>query len=171
MISKLVLTVIAEDRVGIVEELSRLVREAQGNWLDANLARLAGKFAGIIEIELPASNSGALQARLGSLSDMQVICHAGSSHYSHHGARLNLRVTGNDRPGIVSDITHVLRRVGANIRKLASHCDSAPNWGSPLFVLELEVELAPAMTPAELVALLEAVADDLMVDELAASSS
>ena len=79
MMSKLVLTVIAEDRVGIVEELSRLVREAQGNWLDANLARLAGKFAGIIEIELPASNSGALQASLGSLGNMQVFCHAGSS--------------------------------------------------------------------------------------------
>lgn len=166
MMATLVVTVIGDDRLGIVEDLSRLVREAGGNWLNANLGRLAGKFAGIIEVELPATAVALLQQQLASLAGLQISCHQGHSGGSDHSQPLQLRVTGNDRPGIVAEITAALRSGGANILQLESRRDSAPNWGSPLFVLELTVAPGVDTSAAALIEQLEAVADDLMVDQL-----
>lgn len=166
MMATLVITVIGDDRLGIVEDLSRLVREAGGNWLNANLGRLAGKFAGIIEVELPAAAVAPLQQQLTNLAGLQISCHQGDNASSDHSQPLQLRVTGNDRPGIVAEITAVLRSGGANILQLESRRDSAPNWGSPLFVLELTVAPSVDTSAAALIEQLEAVADDLMVDQL-----
>ncbi|MBQ1784300.1 MAG: glycine cleavage system protein R [Gammaproteobacteria bacterium] len=166
MMATLVLTVIGDDRLGIVEDLSRLVREADGNWLNANLGRLAGKFAGIIEVELPATAVAKLQQHLAMLTGLQISCHLGSSGGSDSSPPLQLRVTGNDRPGIVAEITAALRAGGANILQLESRRDSAPNWGSPLFVLDLTVAPNVDTSAVALIEQLEAVADDLMVDQL-----
>lgn len=164
MMTILVLTVIGDDRLGIVDDLSALVRDAQGNWLNANLGRLAGKFAGIIEIELPAAQVAPFEASLASVAGLQINCHQGQATAGNTTPPLLLKVTGNDRPGIVSEITRQLRTSGANILNLESRRDSAPNWGSPLFILELSVEPAIDTSPATLIEGLEAVADDLMVD-------
>lgn len=166
MMATLVLTVIGDDRLGIVEDLSRVVRAAEGNWLNANLGRLAGKFAGIIEVELPVTAVAELQQQLATIKGLQISCHQGASGSSDKGQPLQLRVTGNDRPGIVAEITAALRAGGANILQLESRRDSAPNWGSPLFVLELTVTPGVDTGAAALIEQLEAVADDLMVDQL-----
>lgn len=43
----LVLTVIADDKPGIVEQLAATITEHGGNWLESRMAQMAGKFAGI----------------------------------------------------------------------------------------------------------------------------
>ena len=44
----LVLTVIGDDRPGLVEQLAAAISEHRGNWLESSMAHLAGKFAGIV---------------------------------------------------------------------------------------------------------------------------
>ncbi|MEZ4248051.1 MAG: ACT domain-containing protein [Polyangiales bacterium] len=51
MTRSLVLTVIGPDRPGIVDLLSRTVNDAGGNWLESQMSRLAGQFAGILRVE------------------------------------------------------------------------------------------------------------------------
>ena len=164
MMATLVLTVIGDDRRGIVDELARLVQQHGGNWLGANMSRLAGKFAGIIEVSLPQEQRSGLTAALKALPDLTIDCHAGGGSGQTRGRSLRLAVTGNDRPGIVSEIAQQLRQAGANILNLESRCDNAPNWGGAIFTLTLTIEV-DVDTPTEaLVERLEAVADDLMID-------
>ncbi|MEO0415151.1 MAG: ACT domain-containing protein, partial [Verrucomicrobiota bacterium] len=42
--------VVGTDRPGLVEELSRAVAAAGGNWEESRLARLHGQFAGVVRV-------------------------------------------------------------------------------------------------------------------------
>ena len=50
----LVLTVIAKDQPGLVERLAQCVADHGGNWLESRMSRMAGQFAGILRVAVPA---------------------------------------------------------------------------------------------------------------------
>ena len=52
----LVLTVIGDDQSGLVDVLSGVVSDHAGNWEKSHMARLAGKFAGIVMVTVPDQN-------------------------------------------------------------------------------------------------------------------
>ncbi|NCF90353.1 MAG: glycine cleavage system protein R, partial [Verrucomicrobiaceae bacterium] len=47
-----ILTVIGADKPGLVERLATIVADHHGNWLESRMARLAGQFAGILQVEV-----------------------------------------------------------------------------------------------------------------------
>ena len=65
---KLVITFISDDRPGLVEKLSQIVQEHDGNWLESKMAQLSGKFTGIVEISLPEKQVSVLTQQLKALS-------------------------------------------------------------------------------------------------------
>ena len=52
MTTNLVLTVIADDKPGLVESLARIIASNSGNWLESSMSQLAGKFAGILRVSV-----------------------------------------------------------------------------------------------------------------------
>ena len=64
MANFLVLTVIADDKPGIVEQLSATIARNGGNWLESRMAHMAGKFAGILRVAIPAEQSNSLIAEI-----------------------------------------------------------------------------------------------------------
>ena len=46
----LILTIIGEDKPGIVESLAEVIADHSGNWLESSMSHLAGKFAGILRV-------------------------------------------------------------------------------------------------------------------------
>ena len=60
----LILTVIGDDRPGLVGELAAVISAHQGNWLESSMAQLAGKFAGIVEVGVDATHADALRLAL-----------------------------------------------------------------------------------------------------------
>ena len=63
----LVMTVIGQDRPGLVESVAALVAEHGGNWLESRMSRLGGQFAGILRVEVPGENEAAVVAALQKL--------------------------------------------------------------------------------------------------------
>ena len=63
----LVLTVIGDDRSGLVSALSGVIADHGGSWERSQMARLAGKFAGIVLVAVPDDRAEALIAELGPL--------------------------------------------------------------------------------------------------------
>ena len=53
MTTPLVFTLIGDDKPGLVAAASQAVAAHGGTWLESRLARLAGKFAGIVLIAAP----------------------------------------------------------------------------------------------------------------------
>ena len=60
---QLVISFVGDDRPGIVQTLSSIVNDHNGNWLESRMSRLAGKFAGVARIELPAEQLELVKTR------------------------------------------------------------------------------------------------------------
>ena len=65
----LILTVIGDDRLGLVERLASAISRHDGNWLESSMSHLSGKFAGIVSIELPPEKIAPLEAELARLEE------------------------------------------------------------------------------------------------------
>ena len=66
----LVLTVIGDDRAGLVNALAEAVTAHGGNWERSQLAELAGKFAGIVSVSVPDEKADELAAALRPLAGL-----------------------------------------------------------------------------------------------------
>ncbi len=161
---QLVLTLIGKDRPGLVEEVSSAVLQNNGNWLSSNLSHLCGHFAGILQIEVPEEHLQALQTALLNIEALEVRTETGNKVEFDKSKHLNFVITGNDRPGIVQELSSVIRHKGANIIHFTSKQQSAPNWGGQLFHAIATVELPLGLNKEEVITALESITTDLIVD-------
>jgi len=130
----LVMTVIGKDRTGLVESVARLVADHGGNWLESRMCRLGGEFAGILRVHVPAEQRVKLEQALGQLPGLSIIVRTDEPSSASRATRLaSLDVVGQDRPGIVREVTHALAALQVNVEELATECVSAPMSGEPLF--------------------------------------
>ncbi len=164
----LVLTVIGDDRSGLVSALSGVIAAHGGSWERSQMARLAGKFAGIVLVAVPDDSADALVRELGPLSIDGLLDVTVERTSDPGGAadatRLGLELVGADRPGIVHDISRVLASRQVSIEELHTSTREAPMAGGMLFEARATL-LAPSNVPiADLRAVLEELANELMVD-------
>ncbi|MCF8150065.1 MAG: glycine cleavage system protein R [Burkholderiaceae bacterium] len=169
MTQYLVLTVIGDDRPGLVGELSSAISSHQGSWLESSMAQLAGKFAGIVEVAVDAANAAALSDALGKLKGLKVSIEAAAGAKSAQtGAantrRLKLALVGHDRIGIVREVSLVLANHAVNVESLETHTSSAPMSAAVLFHAVAELTAAPGLDAGALTQELERISNDLMVD-------
>jgi glycine cleavage system regulatory protein len=165
MPATLVLTVIGEDRPGIVEQLSDQVLAAGGNWEESRMARLAGKFAGILRVSVEPERVAALTSQLTTSNpDLTVVVEEAGARPDPGSRTLRLELVGNDHPGIIRDISRVLAHAGVNIEELETDVTSAPMSADTLFRARARLRVPPSIALESLRARLEALAGELMVD-------
>lgn len=160
----MVLSIIGQDKPGLVDDVAKAVANAQGNWLKSSFCQLGGHFAGFVEIMLPKEQHDKLVNDCKALSSLQITLIPASDFIPQAYDKYIIKVTGNDRQGIVRDITGSLKSFDVNIVELDTLCESAPNWGSPLFSASITVELQDGVNAEKLRDAIENIADDLMVD-------
>ncbi len=163
----LVLTLIGPDRPGLVESVASLVTEHGGNWLESRMSRLGGQFAGILRVEVPTDHERPLVAALKELESrgLTVVVHADQPKAPASPARQSvLEIVGQDRPGIVTEISHALASFGVNVEELQTECVSAAMSGETLFKARARLSLPESCNAAEVRQMLEKIAEDLIVE-------
>ncbi|MCA9471609.1 MAG: hypothetical protein MRJ96_08480 [Nitrospirales bacterium] len=164
----LVLTVIGKDRPGLVETLADCIAGHGGSWDESRMARLAGHFAGVVQIHLPESQGEEFIAALPMLADKGLSVSVVDSDWKlaevDHRNSLLLELIGQDRPGIVREISSRLAALGVNVQDFRTVIESAPMSGERIFRAEAEL-VPPAQTSFEHIrSALHKLADDIMVD-------
>jgi glycine cleavage system regulatory protein len=162
----LVLTLIGPDRPGLVESVAERVTAHGGNWLESRMARLAGQFAGILRVEVPAEGLAGLKAALGALegSGLRVLVGGAEAAAAAQSVAMELQALGADHPGIVRDVARVLARHGVNIVELVTDRVDAPMAGGLLFKAQARLRVPAGLDARLLREDLERLANDLMVD-------
>ena len=163
----LVLTVLGEDRPGLVESLSQVIAAHDGNWLESRMSRLAGKFAGILRASVPESEIEALTDTLRELEsqDLKLLIEWSANDEPAQAYQiLKFDLIGNDRVGIIHDISQALATHGVNIDELNTDYLSAPMSGEMLFKASALIRVPLEVAVADLQTHLEHIAHDLMVD-------
>jgi len=161
------MTIIGQDRPGLVEAVAGVVAEHGGNWLESRMSRLGGQFAGILRIEIPAEREAALNRALTQLQarGLAIVVHPDRPQPAAGARTMTLiEVVGHDRPGIVRQISHALASHGVNVEELHTELQSAPMSGEILFKAQARLSLPPNCSLAELRKELEKIAADLIVD-------
>ncbi len=162
----LVLTVIGDDRAGLVNALAEAVTAHGGNWERSQLAELAGKFAGIVLVSVPDERSAELALALRPLAGLlDVAVHPGiDTEPSVAASQVQVDLVGNDHPGIVRDVSGVLSRHGISIDKLITETREAPMMGGRLFEAHLTAGVPQGQDLEALQRDLEQLATEILVD-------
>jgi glycine cleavage system regulatory protein len=166
-VTTLVLTVVGDDRAGLVAAVADIVAAHGANWENSRLAELAGSFAGVIEISVPGEREEGLRADLERLEGtLTVSVHTGQRTDAVAGEtrRIELTVLGNDRAGIVRDISSALGAHGVSIENLVTETRDAAMYGGRLFEASVEAEAPASVDLAAVRADLERIATEIQVD-------
>ena len=161
-----VLTVIGDDRPGLVSELSAPIKAHGASWERSQLSHLGGKFAGIVLVTVPAKELDALIAELMALGDqgLHVVVERTDEPVERESVRFSLELLGADHPGIVADISAALAARGVSIEELTTEVREAPMAGGTIFEARAVLVAPPTVDAEELRPALEALAHQLMVD-------
>ncbi|MFT4230017.1 MAG: ACT domain-containing protein [Microbacterium sp.] len=164
--AKLVLTLLGDDRAGLVQAVADAVARHGGNWERSELAELAGAFAGIVLVSVPDDARIALVDDLLALDGLlQITPHERSAPPEPApGDAFVFTVLGNDHPGIVRDVTQALVRHGLSIDRFTSRTVDAPMSGGLLFEATVSVRGAAASELASARSELEQLAGEIQVD-------
>ncbi len=162
----LVVTVIGKDRPGLVESVSAVVEAQGGSWVESRMSRLAGEFAGILRVSVPAAKADGLTRELEALESrgLRVMVERGVEEEVEEGHAIVLELIGSDRPGIVHKISEALAARGVNVDELNTECDGAPWSGGALFKAMARLRAPKSLDLDVLRESLEEIASDLMVD-------
>ena len=162
----LVLTVVGDDRSGLVAAVADVVGNHGGNWENSQLAELSGAFAGIIEVSIAPERAGELKEALAVLDGLlKITVHTGTEEPALGTERpLTIQVIGNDHPGIVRDISGVLRSRGVSIDNLTTRTTDAAMYGGRLFEATVVARVPASVDLEALTGELERLATEIQVD-------
>lgn len=164
----LILTVAGADRPGLVAAVADVVDAHGGNWENSSLAELAGTFAGVIEVSVPDERTDELQSALSNLHGQGLLTLAvlGSTPIQtiDQDPLLTIQVLGNDRPGIVREISTVLSTHALSIEELATETRDAAMAGGRLFEASVLARVPASVDLDALRADLERLATEIQVD-------
>jgi len=167
MSTSIVLTVVSDDHPGVVEALSDVIASHGGNWTESSMMSLAGKFAGILLVQIPAGQVEDFISALDALESrgMQIVAQRSESASIGDSAReYSIELVGQDHPGIVHEITEVLARHGVNVQELETTVQSASMSGESLFMAHASLFVPAEVDLEKLQDELEDLANELMVD-------
>lgn len=138
--NELAITVIGQDRPGIVADVAEVLARVGANLTDSTMTRLRGHFAMTLVCTGPtAAEAEAALALLAEDGRLLTTVRGvgGDSTSTTGGEPYLMAVHGADRLGIVAAVTRVLAEAGGNVTDLTTRLTG------PLYVLVAEVDLPP----------------------------
>ena len=157
---------IADDKPGLVELLSQTIASNSGNWLESSMSQLAGKFAGILRISVADDRVEKLiEELIGLPSEIKLVIEkAADEPVGQQSRMVELSLVGNDRPGIIKEISAAVAELGVNVERLNTQCTPAPMSSDALFKAKATLEVPGHVALEQLQENLEQLADDLIVE-------
>lgn len=162
----LVLGVMSDDHPGILNTLSAVISAHEGEWTESKMVTMAGKFAGILTVELLCSEQQAFTDALHALSEkgIKVLVEQIQLHEEEPVREFHLEMIGQDRKGIIREITQLLARSNINLEALESRIESASMSGETLFIASAVLHIPATVEIPHLQSEFEELANEMMVD-------
>jgi len=139
---ELVLTIIGRDRAGIVASLADVVRFHDANWKRSELAEIAGTFAGVVVVEVGDDRVDELLTNLLVLREHGLHVTAQQVEeptVAPDADEVRLRLTGDDRPGVIHEISTAISELGISISRLGTITDLPGNDGGRQFEITAQL--------------------------------
>ena len=169
---KFILTAFGKDRPGIVAGVTQLIYENGGNLEDTTMSRLAGEFA--IILLFTCEDDGSLEDTLSAAFRRLEVEKQISAYFKPAHALTEtgptptmtqiLHIEGLDQAGIVYKISRHLADRDINITNLRSTVTPASGSGTPIYSIDVEIELPDSVVGDTFDKGLEEIANELNVE-------
>src|SRR6478735_8323015 len=115
--TRLILSVTGSDRPGLTQALAGAILSAGGNWLESHLSRLGGLYVGSVLVELEPDGVEALRSAVRAVDaqGLEVRIAPAVEAQGAAGDAVHLSLVGQDRLGIVHQVTAILTQLDVNI--------------------------------------------------------
>ncbi len=133
------LTLVGEDRAGIVARVTQALYEGGCNLGEASMMRLGGNFTVMMMVSAAGTGDEVRDMLDGVVAELGLRLHIdGIEGRLHQHVMPDVRVTvaGADRAGIVAQVAGALAGAGFNILELES--DVAGSERAPLYIMHIE---------------------------------
>ncbi len=133
------LTLVGEDRPGIVARVTSALTEVGCNLGEASMIRLGSSFTIMLMVACPSPGAELEQILTPVAAELHLRLHldpAGGGLHRHLVPNIQVRVMGADRAGIVAAVTGALARTGFNILELES--DVAGDPERPVYIMNIQ---------------------------------
>ena len=164
----LLLTGVGEDRPGIVHSLTEALTDVGCSIEESRMSILGGEFAIIVLVSATAASIDKLERRVDELQNatgLHFICRRTKEKTSNNKIlRYSIDVKSMDHPGIVHAVTDFLANQHINIESLSSETYSAAHSGTPMFSLNMVIEVPASVSVSQLRQSFLEFCDDLLLD-------
>jgi glycine cleavage system transcriptional repressor len=146
----IVFTLTGPDRIGIVDEVTRILLEAGGNVETSRMTRLGGEFAILLLLSIPPEGLAGLDREIASFAEQGYKVTTGPTSLSYAERfpgwlPCQIEIRGADHEGIVHEIAHILSQRGISIESMDTVTTRAPINGMPLFMMTADVIVPPGL--------------------------
>jgi len=166
----LVVTAVGKDHPGIVDRLSMAIVDSGCNIMDSRMTVLGGEFAVLLLVAGKWNALAKLENALSGLKD-ELALHIQTkrteiARYSDKLLGYRVEVVAIDHPGIVYQIASFFSAREINIRELVTSSYSAPHTGTPMFSLDMIIDVPAQIRIASLREEFLEFCDDLNMDAI-----
>lgn len=133
------LTLVGEDRAGIVARVTSALYQGGCNLGEASMLRLGGNFTIMMMVQSNQTVHGVESMLLPVVDSLGLrlhIDHIKGKLHQHQVPDVRLTVYGADRAGIVAQVTGALAEAGLHILDLSS--DVAGSQDKPIYIMQIE---------------------------------
>ena len=168
-----ILSAIGKDRPGIVSDVSEVIYECGGNIEDSSMSLLRNYFAILI---LFSTEREEVNQRLSSgfqhleqEKNLTVFYSPITLAEAHpkpkeQADRFKITTSGVDHAGIVFRVCRLLADQGINIIDMETRCALSAESGTPLFEMEMDIDVPHSLSEQDLREDLHRLANGLMID-------
>jgi glycine cleavage system transcriptional repressor len=174
MTKKFLLTAFAEDRPGIVADLSRVIYENSYNLEESSMTNLAGEFAILLLFSTSAVNGDDAQEKLSAECrrlerEKGITAFIRPINLERQERKSNIltkiiHVEGLDQAGIVYKVSRFLADNDINIGTLNTEIKLSPESGAAIYVMTIMVEIPSQLSLQTVEEGLGRIGDQLNVD-------
>jgi glycine cleavage system transcriptional repressor len=165
---QMVLTASGRDCIGIVEEMTELILQYEGNVESSRMVRLGGDFAMLMFVTAPEEKIEVLRASLAEVHYARYDVHTRLSEVEEpeetSAVPCAITVLGADHMGIIHQVARYLAEQGINLETMTTEVVAAPMSGTPLFTMSAVVRVPPNLAVDDLREALEYIGDEVGAD-------
>ncbi|MHB9097248.1 MAG: glycine cleavage system transcriptional repressor [Syntrophales bacterium] len=146
----IVFTLTGPDRIGIVDEVTRMLLDAGGNVETSRMTRLGGEFAILMLVSIPSEEFAGLGRNIATFAEQGYKVTTGPTSLSYAERfpgwlPCEIEIRGADHEGIVHEIAHILSQRGISIEAMDTGTTRAPISGMPLFMMTAAIIVPPGL--------------------------
>ena len=137
--NRTIITAIGIDRPGLVDKISSIIRQNNGNIENSKMIKINDQFAMIIDFSY-LDNINVIKNDLNEIKELDITYKTIQNSDTSNKQNKKYLIKGADDQGIVNGISNFFSNNNINIIEINTFLESAPITGAPLFNMEIMID-------------------------------